>query len=120
VVNQKLEYDDGSWQETTSRVMLGLKLLVVVEALELDSITFLLMTVDRKLTKGRRSCLGSPDTQVQQTAVWVVQQRADMWGNHKDWSVGRYRHQRGSTVLPAVKGFTASDVAAVCHRGCYN
>jgi hypothetical protein len=43
-----------------------------------------------------------------------------MWGNHKDWSVGRYRHQRGSTVLPAVKGFTASDVAAVCHRGCYN
>jgi hypothetical protein len=29
----------------------------------------------------------------------------------KDRSVGRYRHQRASTVLPAVKGFTALDVA---------
>ena len=119
-MNQKLEYDDARWQETMSRVMLGLKLLVVVEALELDSITILLMTVDRKLKKGRRSRLGSPDMQAQQTAVWVVVQRNNVWCNHKDRSAGRYRHRRGSTVLPAVKGFTASDVAAVCHRGCYN
>jgi hypothetical protein len=50
-VNQKLEYDDARWQETMSRVMLGLKLLVVVEALELDSITILLMTIDRSIRK---------------------------------------------------------------------
>jgi hypothetical protein len=77
-----------------------LKLLMVVEPLELDSITIVLIAADRRLKKDHLSCFGSPDVRARKTWYNAPTRSAT---NPKDRRVGRYHHQRGFTVLPAGK-----------------